>query len=92
MQARLSGGDIRYVEGGALQRQELRVYTRGSMLEMLLQSGFRLLGGSPVIKENPAADIILPLIRQLATAAGANADLAVDDARAAEFVIIAQAI
>jgi len=92
MQARLSGGDIRYVEGGALQRQELRVYTRGSMLEMLAQSGFRLLGGSPVIKENPAADIILPLIRQLAAAAGANADLAVDDARASEFVIIAQAI
>lgn len=92
VQARLAIGDLRYQPGTQLQPQDLHLFTRGTMLDMLRQAGFELSGGTPVIRDEPARDSWLPAIRTLAAASGNDPELAVQDAMAAHFVFAATAI
>jgi hypothetical protein len=88
-QVRLNMGDFRYREDGVMAKDELRQFTRGSLLELLAQSGFRLTGGAPVIRPEAGRDTFLPILRQLAVASGSDPELSVQDALAQRYIITA---
>ncbi|NVM79016.1 putative O-linked N-acetylglucosamine transferase (SPINDLY family)/SAM-dependent methyltransferase [Duganella sp. SG902] len=89
VQVRLNMGDYRYRPDGVLQKDELRQFTRGSLLELLAQTGFRLTGGAPVIRDEAGRDTFLPILRQLAVASGSDPELSVQDALAQRYIITA---
>lgn len=91
LQARLSVGDLRYGPKAALGREEVRLFTRGSVLSMLQEAGFRVAGGAPVTREESGNAAILALIGQMAVAAGFDGAMAQQDAQAYEYVIVAEA-
>jgi len=88
---RFSVGDLRYGPGAALESDELRLFSRSSALDLLQQSGFRILGGAPVTREAAQDVAVLPLLGQLAAASGYDSALAQQDALAYEFVLVAEA-
>ena len=88
-QVRLNMGDFRYRPDGVMQQDELRQFTRGTLLELVQQCGFRLTGGSPVILNEPGRDAFLPLLRQIALASGSDPELSVQDALAQRYIITA---
>jgi predicted O-linked N-acetylglucosamine transferase (SPINDLY family)/SAM-dependent methyltransferase len=89
VQVRLNMGDFRYSADGVLRKDELRQFTRGALLELLQQTGFRLTGGAPVVRDEPAREIYLPILRQLAIASGSDGELAVQDALAQRYILTA---
>jgi len=88
-QVRLNLGDLRYIAGGVSEKAELRQFTRGTLLELFQQSGFRVSGGAPLIVEEPGRDAFLPILRQLAQASGNDPDIAVQDALPRHYIITA---
>ncbi|WP_342120248.1 methyltransferase domain-containing protein [Pseudoduganella sp. OTU4001] len=93
MQARLSLGDLHYAQPGnnaALSRDDRYVFTRGSILAMLAQCGFRIAGGSPLIPDEPEREHFLPAIRALAAAGGHTGDQAVQDALPTQYILVAE--
>ncbi|HZV67464.1 MAG TPA: methyltransferase domain-containing protein [Telluria sp.] len=91
VQARLALGDLRYEDGGSLQKKQVRVFTRGTILDMLRRAGFQVTGGMPRIKDEPAREQFLPAIRALAAASGNDAEAAVQDALPYQYIITAVA-
>jgi 2-polyprenyl-3-methyl-5-hydroxy-6-metoxy-1,4-benzoquinol methylase len=87
LQARLSIGDFRYETSGLLDRTHLRWFTRQTIIEMLEQSGFQLEAGIPRIFNEPNRDVFLPIIEQMARAAGVDPQMAVTDALPLQYVI-----
>jgi len=91
IQARLNVGDLRYGAGAALQRDTKRIFTRGAMLEMFQQAGFQIAGGSARIPHEPAREKYLPAIRLMAQASGVDPTVAVEDALAPQYILVAVA-
>jgi len=87
VQARLCTGDFRYEDSGLLDRTHLRWFTRQTMIEMFDESGFTIVEGIPRIFEEPMKETFLPVIREMAEAAGVDSDMAVNDALAVQYVI-----
>lgn len=92
VQARLAIGDLRYQEGTPLRPGDLRVFTRGTLLDMLRETGFELTGGSPVVRDEPARESWLQTIRALAQAGGRDPEQAAQDASAWSFALAAVAV
>jgi|GEM_PF-512922 len=90
-QVRLNMGDLRYMPGGPQEKTELRQFTRGTLLAMFEQAGFRVTGGAPLIDEEPGREAFLPALRQLALAGGSDPEIAVQDALAHHYIIVAVA-
>lgn len=90
-QALLSVGALRYQASGLLDRTHLRWFTRITIAEMFEQAGFRIVESRSRIFDEPARDRILPKVRELALAVGADADQAVKDAIPLQYVIRAVA-
>jgi hypothetical protein len=88
-QLRLNIGDCRYSDGGMLALDELRLFSRGTLLELLKQTGFRLTGGTPLIANEPGREVFLPLLRQLAEASGNDGAVAMQDALPHHYVVVA---
>ncbi|MYN04301.1 methyltransferase domain-containing protein [Pseudoduganella sp. DS3] len=86
---RLAVGDYRYAEDGVLRRDELRQYTRGSLLELLGQAGFRLTGGYAVQGGDAINEGVLPILRQLAQLVGRDPELVLQDAQPQRFILLA---
>jgi predicted O-linked N-acetylglucosamine transferase (SPINDLY family) len=91
IQARLNVGDLRYESGGTLDTAQLRVFTRGSMLELLQRTGFRISGGSARTPDEPGREKYLPAIRAMAVASGVDPELAVADALPLQYIVTAVA-
>ncbi|GJI93148.1 O-linked N-acetylglucosamine transferase family protein [Duganella hordei] len=91
IQARLNAGDLRYGQGAAMNKGHKRIFTRGAMLDLFLQSGFKIAGGSSRIPEEPARDKYLPAIRLMAQASGVDPEIAVEDALAPQYILVAVA-
>jgi SAM-dependent methyltransferase len=89
IQAKLNVGDLRYESEGLLDRNHLRWFTRGSALHMLTEAGFAISGGSQKINPEPLRERYLPVIRMLAQVSGNDPDLAVSDAMATAYTIVA---
>ena len=88
-QVRLNLGDMRYMPGGVSEKAELRQFTRGTLLELFQQSGFRVSGGAPLVVEEPGREAFLPILRQLAQASGNDPEIAVQDALPRHYIITA---
>jgi predicted O-linked N-acetylglucosamine transferase (SPINDLY family) len=88
-QVRLNLGDCRYRADAMLHPDELRLFSRGTLLELLQQTGFRLTGGAPLIVEEPGRERFLPLLRQLAEASGNDGEQALQDALPYQYILTA---
>jgi 2-polyprenyl-3-methyl-5-hydroxy-6-metoxy-1,4-benzoquinol methylase len=91
IQAMLSAGAFRYQASGLLDRTHLRWFTRITIAEMFAAAGFRIVEGRSRIFNEPVRELILPRIRELAAAAGADPDQAVADAIPLQYVVRAMA-
>lgn len=87
LQVKLSIGDFRYESSGLLDRTHLRWFTRQTIIEMLDQSGFQIEAGFPRIFNEPNREVFLPIIEQMARAAGVDPQVAVTDALPLQYVI-----
>ena len=87
LQAKLSIGDFRYQKSGLLDKTHLRWFTRQTMVEMFNQAGFEIEAGMPRIFNEPNREIFLPIIEQMAKAAGVDPQVAVTDALPLQYVI-----
>lgn len=90
VQLRLSVGDLRYQADGTMERTALRQFTRGSVLALLTEAGFQISGGMPIVFDEPGRERFLPLIGQLAAAAGGDARQAIEDALPRSYIIMAK--
>ena len=87
MQVKLSVGDFRYCNSGLLDRTHLRWFTRKTIFESFREAGFEIVAGKPRIFNEPNREGFLPLIEQMAQAAGADAKQAVQDALPLQYVV-----
>jgi SAM-dependent methyltransferase len=92
LQALLSVGAFRYQASGLLDRTHLRWFTRITISEMFDAAGFRIAESQPRIFNEPARERILPIIKELAVAVGADPDQALLDAIPLQYVIRAVAV
>jgi len=90
IQARLNAGDLRYGPGG-IDKSSKRIFTRGAMLELFQQAGFQISGGGARILDEPAREKYLPAIRAMAGASGIDPVVAVEDALATQYILVAVA-
>jgi SAM-dependent methyltransferase len=86
--ARLSCGDFRYEDQGLLDRTHLRWFTRATLLELFDSCGFEVQAGFPRIFQENHRETFLPLIGQLARAAGADPEVAMRDAQPLQYVLL----
>ncbi|GJJ05286.1 hypothetical protein RugamoR64_58240 [Duganella rhizosphaerae] len=91
IQARLNAGDLRYGSGAAMNQGHKRIFTRGAMLDLFQQAGFKIAGGSSRIPDEPAREKYLPAIRLMAQASGIDPAIAVEDALAPQYILVAVA-
>ena len=87
LQAKLSVGDFRYEESGLLDKTHLRWFTRQTIIEMFDLAGFQIEAGMPRIFNEPGREQFLPIIEQMAKAAGADPQMAVNDSLPLQYVI-----
>ena len=92
IQARLAIGDLHYRDDTPLRKQDVRLFTRSTLLDALRFAGFELATGSPEIREEPARERWLPAIRALAAAGGNDPELAVQDALPWQYVCVGVAV
>jgi ubiquinone/menaquinone biosynthesis C-methylase UbiE len=85
--AKLSVGNFRYVDSGIFDRTHLRWFTRQTINEMFNQCGFSIVQGGPRIFDEPDREKFLPLIGEMARTCGANANEAMNDAMAYQFIL-----
>ncbi|WP_321915376.1 class I SAM-dependent methyltransferase [Paraburkholderia sp. J11-2] len=86
VQARLSIGDFRYQDSGLFDRTHIRWFSRVTMLEMFRNAGFVVDAGKARVFNEPQREAFLPVIRAMATATGADANVAVEDSKALQYV------
>lgn len=86
IQVKLSIGDFHYAASGLLDKTYLRWFTLQTIIEMLDQSGFQIETGVPRIFNEPNCEIFLPIIEQMARAAGVDPQVAVTDALPLQYV------
>jgi ubiquinone/menaquinone biosynthesis C-methylase UbiE len=87
VQVRLSVGQFRYEDSGLLDRTHLRWFTRTTISELFGAADFRIDKGLNRTMKEPARDKFLPLIAEIAKAAGANVEQATADATPLQFVV-----
>ena len=87
LQAKLSVGELRYQDSGLLDRTHLRWFTRKTMIDLFRTTGFRVEEGKPRIFNEPNRVKVMPHIREMAKALGANEDEAERDATALQYVV-----
>jgi SAM-dependent methyltransferase len=87
IQAKLSIGDFRYQPSGLLDKTHLRWFTRQTIFELFDETGFTIQDGMPRIFNETGRDAFLPIIAQMAKAAGADPEQAIEDAMPLQYVI-----
>jgi hypothetical protein len=86
MQALLAGGNLHYQSGGTPDRRNLHLFTRASLAALLQECGFALVAMSTVNRQQPLP-AVLDAIRALATATGADPELATQDALPYQYLV-----
>lgn len=86
VQARLSVGDFRYEDSGLFDRTHIRWFTLVTMLEMFAQAGLTVDAGVPRVFDEPQREKFLPIIHAMASAAGRDPEMAVQDALPLQYV------
>lgn len=87
VQARLNCGAFRYEQSGLLDKTHLRWFTRITIIEMFQEAGFRIDAAFPRIFDHPDRDRVLPSIKLMARAIGADPEMAATDALPLQYVL-----
>jgi len=91
VQALLAAGNLNYQAGGMPDRRNLHLFTRASLAALLQECGFSLVAMNTVNAHQPLP-AVLEAIRALATATGADPELAVQDALPYQYLVRAIAV
>jgi SAM-dependent methyltransferase len=87
LQVKLSVGAFEYENAGLMDKTHLRWFTRQTLLKLFADTGFAVTEGFPRTFDEPQRDKFLPLIAQMAEAAGGDAKMAVTDALPLQYVV-----
>ena len=87
IQASLNSGYFMYQDQGLMDRTHIRWFTRTTIIDLFESTGYKIIQGFPRIFDEPAREDILPSIRAMALATGADPELAVSDAIPLQWVI-----
>lgn len=87
LQAMLNRGQFRYQDMGLLDRTHIRWFTRTSIIEMFESTGYRITEGFPRIFDEPEREKVLPSIKAMALAIGADPQQAVDDSLPLQWLV-----
>jgi len=90
LQVKIGIGSFRYEDSGLMDRTHLRWFTRKTIAEMFIDSGFAVTKGISRIFEEPDRERFLPLIGELARLAGADPKRAISDALPLQYVLRAE--
>jgi len=86
-QSQLASGKLRYDDASHFRKGNVRLFNRGMLLEMLDAAGFKMDHGVGVRKEHSDSSKHINGIRVMAQAAGADEQLAVNDAMSDSYVV-----
>ncbi len=87
IQASLNAGLFRYQDQGLMDRTHIRWFTRTTILDLFDSTGYTIVEGYPRVFDEPARDDVLPSIRAMALATGADPEMAVNDAIPLQWVV-----
>ena len=87
LQANLNCGQFRYEDQGLMDRTHIRWFTRTTIIELFESTGYKIIEGFPRTFEEPGRDMVLPSIRAMALAIGADPQQAVNDATPLQWVV-----
>ena len=87
IQANLNSGLFCYQDQGLMDRTHIRWFTRATLIDLFESTGYKIIEGYPRIFDEPARASILPSIRAMALAMGADPQQAVNDAIPLQWVI-----
>lgn len=87
IQANLNSGLFRYQDQGLMDRTHIRWFTRTTLIELFESTGFKIIEGFPRVFDEPEREKILPSIRAMALATGADPQQSVNDAIPLQWVI-----
>lgn len=87
IQANLNCGLFRYQDQGLMDRTHIRWFTRTTLIELFGSTGYKIIEGFPRIFDEPEREKILPSIRAMALAIGADPQQAVNDAIPLQWVV-----
>ena len=89
LQVRLNSGEFRYEDAGLLDRTHIRWFTKTTMIELFRTTGFAIVeGGARVTTaDEPKREQALMGIRALAEAVGGDAQAAVENAMAFQWIV-----
>jgi len=90
VQARLAIGDLEYEDDGLLDRTHIRWFTRGTIVKLFADSGFKVESITPRIIDELDRARVLPAIGALSRAVGRDGDLAMRDATPIQYVVLAK--
>lgn len=88
--ARLAVGEFRYEDSGLLDRTHLRWFTRKTIVDLFLSSGFYVEEFRSRVFDEPSYSSIAPIIEELAEVSGFDPLEAADDARALQYLVLAR--
>ena len=91
IQSTLNSGRFIYQDSGLLDRTHIRWLTRITILDLFNANGFQVVEMISRILQQPSEEMIAG-IRQIASASGADPDMAVQDAIPFQYVVRAVAV
>ncbi len=87
VQATLMAGSVFYQDSGLLDRTHLRWFTRTTIAELFVTSGFGIVYAAPRIFDNSRGAVFIEAIRTTAAKMGLDANLAVQDSLPMQYVV-----
>jgi len=89
VQVCLNNGDFRYEDEGLLDRTHIRWFTKTTMIELFRTTGFAIVEGGARVSsaDDPKREQALIGIRALSEAVGSDAEAAVENARAFQWIV-----
>jgi hypothetical protein len=88
VQLSILGGNFNYQESGLLDKTHLRFFTRKSIINMFESTGYKIIGIKPRIFDFPNQSEYLNQIKKYAEACNYDADEAIIDAAAFQYIIV----
>lgn len=87
VQAKLSCGRFVYEDSGLLDRTHLRWFTRVTLIDMFVTTGYEIVSGIPRVFKESEHGRVLEAIKAMAAAVGADPEQAVADAAPLQYVV-----
>lgn len=86
LQTTLNNGTFAYQDAGLLNRAHIRWFTRNTIIQLFESAGFRIVAMTARTVQSPSTEVTAA-IRSMAIATGSNADMAVQDSVAFQYVV-----